>query len=144
MFNFNLGHISIYVNITLDIISFSHLRLFFFFFQAEDGIRDIGVTGVQTCALPISVLTAAVAAFLVGRTLPTGSYQAAAGRGLGGGGAAGVVLTLAASIAGGAVGPGRMGAVGIGFGETLVAAVGSLAIGGLPGGRPAARGGPRP
>src|SRR3712207_7682298 len=29
-------------------------RAFFFFFQAEDGIRDIGVTGVQTCALPIS------------------------------------------------------------------------------------------
>src|SRR3712207_5514132 len=29
-----------------------------FFFQAEDGIRDIGVTGVQTCALPISALTA--------------------------------------------------------------------------------------
>src|SRR5215217_918241 len=27
--------------------------VFFFFFQAEDGIRDIGVTGVQTCALPI-------------------------------------------------------------------------------------------
>src|SRR3712207_8759928 len=25
-----------------------------FFFQAEDGIRDIGVTGVQTCTLPIS------------------------------------------------------------------------------------------
>src|SRR3989442_14412213 len=29
-------------------------RLFFFFFQAEDGIRDADVTGVQTCALPIS------------------------------------------------------------------------------------------
>ena len=29
-----------------------------FFFQAEDGIRDIGVTGVQTCALPISHLQA--------------------------------------------------------------------------------------
>src|ERR1035437_685595 len=29
--------------------------LIFFFFQAEDGIRDIGVTGVQTCALPISM-----------------------------------------------------------------------------------------
>src|SRR2546429_5264062 len=34
------------------------LRLFeknarFFFFQAEDGIRDVAVTGVQTCALPI-------------------------------------------------------------------------------------------
>src|SRR3712207_9235536 len=28
----------------------------FFFFQAEAGIRDIGVTGVQTCALPISDL----------------------------------------------------------------------------------------
>src|SRR3712207_5445477 len=27
--------------------------MLFFFFQAEDGIRDIGVTGVQTCALPI-------------------------------------------------------------------------------------------
>src|SRR3712207_7116561 len=27
-----------------------------FFFQAEDGIRDIGVTGVQTCALPISAI----------------------------------------------------------------------------------------
>src|SRR5437762_7109927 len=29
--------------------------LFFFFFQAEDGIRDTSVTGVQTCALPIYV-----------------------------------------------------------------------------------------
>src|SRR6266496_5494245 len=28
--------------------------LVFFFFQAEDGIRDLYVTGVQTCALPIS------------------------------------------------------------------------------------------
>src|SRR5258707_9907483 len=31
----------------------------FFFFQAEDGIRDIGVTGVQTCALPSSRRTCA-------------------------------------------------------------------------------------
>src|SRR2546422_2702236 len=29
--------------------------MFFFFFQAEDGIRDVAVTGVQTCALPISL-----------------------------------------------------------------------------------------
>src|SRR2546429_9915997 len=29
------------------------LVIFFFFFQAEDGIRDVAVTGVQTCALPI-------------------------------------------------------------------------------------------
>src|SRR2546430_6438504 len=31
------------------------ISLFFFFFQAEDGIRDLTVTGVQTCALPISI-----------------------------------------------------------------------------------------
>src|SRR3989449_7936968 len=31
------------------------LFFFFFFFQAEDGIRDVAVTGVQTCALPISL-----------------------------------------------------------------------------------------
>src|SRR3712207_7402966 len=35
------------------------LRLLFFF-QAEDGIRDIGVTGVQTCALPIYLDTQTV------------------------------------------------------------------------------------
>src|SRR3990172_6949352 len=29
------------------------LYIYFFFFQAEDGIRDVAVTGVQTCALPI-------------------------------------------------------------------------------------------
>src|SRR2546429_2840738 len=37
-------------------ISFSHARyasVLFFFFQAEDGIRDVAVTGVQTCGLPI-------------------------------------------------------------------------------------------
>src|SRR2546427_834808 len=33
------------------------LGLSFFFFQAEDGIRDLTVTGVQTCALPISCST---------------------------------------------------------------------------------------
>src|SRR5947209_18970375 len=35
-----------------------------FFFQAEDGIRDIGVTGVQTCALPISLFRVRGLAFL--------------------------------------------------------------------------------
>src|SRR5256886_4625677 len=34
----------------------SYIVLFFFFFQAEDGIRDLTVTGVQTCALPIYLL----------------------------------------------------------------------------------------
>src|SRR5256884_4078803 len=38
----------------------------FFFFQAEDGIRDVAVTGVQTCALPICDIEAARAT-LVGR-----------------------------------------------------------------------------
>src|SRR5204862_1713520 len=47
---------------------------FFFFFQAEDGIRDLYVTGVQTCALPISMMRSAasgvdlvVKAFLAAR-----------------------------------------------------------------------------
>src|SRR2546430_4420358 len=31
------------------------VEMYVFFFQAEDGIRDLTVTGVQTCALPISV-----------------------------------------------------------------------------------------
>src|SRR6266446_5152689 len=34
------------------------IKFFFFFFQAEDGIRDYKVTGVQTCALPISLFNA--------------------------------------------------------------------------------------
>src|SRR3989449_11325791 len=37
---------------------------FFFFFQAEDGIRDVAVTGVQTCALPIAALVASINARL--------------------------------------------------------------------------------
>src|SRR5205085_9176399 len=32
---------------------FTIVLFFFFFFQAEDGIRDLTVTGVETCALPI-------------------------------------------------------------------------------------------
>src|SRR5690349_23069763 len=36
-------------------LMFIILFFFFFFFQAEDGIRDLYVTGVQTCALPISL-----------------------------------------------------------------------------------------
>src|SRR2546429_4291846 len=33
-----------------------------FFFQAEDGIRDVAVTGVQTCALPISIFSSVAVA----------------------------------------------------------------------------------
>src|SRR5690606_40635930 len=38
----------------------------FFFFQAEDGIRDFHVTGVQTCALPIFGLAMLVAGWIDG------------------------------------------------------------------------------
>src|SRR5258706_4077738 len=37
----------------MDHLCVADLRCVFFFFQAEDGIRDWSVTGVQTCALPI-------------------------------------------------------------------------------------------
>src|SRR5437588_4958892 len=42
-------------SVCLFVVFFVHVLLFFlfFFFQAEDGIRDHCVTGVQTCALPI-------------------------------------------------------------------------------------------
>src|SRR3712207_6144573 len=49
----NLYKYGIWLFYLLILIGFVFLFLFFFF-QAEDGIRDIGVTGVQTCALPIS------------------------------------------------------------------------------------------
>src|SRR3712207_8421040 len=46
----------------------------FFFFQAEDGIRDIGVTGVQTCALPIleGVLALLLLLALIPAAIPLG------------------------------------------------------------------------
>src|SRR2546429_1631881 len=37
-------------------VTYVAVLFFFFFFQAEDGIRDVAVTGVQTCALPIFVI----------------------------------------------------------------------------------------
>src|SRR5690349_22059126 len=42
---------------------FYSFLFFFFFFQAEDGIRDLYVTGVQTCALPISPAHQSIEAF---------------------------------------------------------------------------------
>src|SRR2546430_5514811 len=56
----------------------------FFFFQAEDGIRDLTVTGVQTCALPISESMSGVSIqmrppgtsqSLMRRTIRTGSLK---------------------------------------------------------------------
>src|SRR2546430_11114331 len=42
-------------------------RLCLFFFQAEDGIRDLTVTGVQTCALQISSTASSVTGWVAGR-----------------------------------------------------------------------------
>src|SRR3712207_7730238 len=57
-YNFALYETTIpYTNLDID--------CFVFFFQAEDGIRDIGVTGVQTCALPICRLGSRHRAFLL-------------------------------------------------------------------------------
>src|SRR3712207_7619526 len=51
-----------------------HLLCSVFFFQAEDGIRDIGVTGVQTCALPIS--DGILMAFFPGLPTLLGGFEA--------------------------------------------------------------------
>src|SRR5690606_40493317 len=47
---------------TFSLILALPILILFFFFQAEDGIRDFHVTGVQTCALPICGATAFLAA----------------------------------------------------------------------------------
>src|SRR3989440_2903959 len=44
----------VYVVLIISLVIHYLYSFFFFFFQAEDGIRDLIVTGVQTCALPIS------------------------------------------------------------------------------------------
>src|SRR5690349_23137237 len=54
---------------------------FFFFFQAEDGIRDLYVTGVQTCALPISAVRHAAFRRAYGAARPPGTRP---GHGAGG------------------------------------------------------------
>src|SRR2546427_9841215 len=62
-------------------MSYITIFLFFFFFQAEDGIRDLTVTGVQTCALPISFTLHQVARGSAGefrmstKSIPLSSYQ---------------------------------------------------------------------
>src|SRR2546429_7394429 len=52
----------------------------FLFLQAEDGIRDVAVTGVQTCALPISnkasVRAEVVARYMVSSPSALGRYEA--------------------------------------------------------------------
>src|SRR5437870_10132673 len=48
---------------------------FFFFFQAEDGIRDGHVTGVQTCALPISTAGGIAGTWKISVDTPNGTRE---------------------------------------------------------------------
>src|SRR5205823_11558998 len=52
-------------------------KAYFFFFQAEDGIRDKLVTGVQTCALPISSASISGGQFAVGTALEIDALEQA-------------------------------------------------------------------
>ena len=47
------GQRYIYMCVYIYVCVYIYIYIYFFFFQAEDGIRDRDVTGVQTCALPI-------------------------------------------------------------------------------------------
>src|SRR2546427_2144 len=80
-----------------------------FFFQAEDGIRDLTVTGVQTCALPISAFT--------------GSVTVALGTNPSGGTLAGTTTVTAAS---GVATFGTLSVDKVGTGYTLAAAATGL------------------
>jgi hypothetical protein len=84
--------------------------------------------------LVVPVLVGLGAALLTGRLLPTRSVQVGAARGLGAGVLASVLLGVAASAAGGAIGSGRMAEIGVGFWTVLFAGVLPLGLGGTLGG----------
>src|SRR2546429_3737233 len=54
IFTYSIGH-SRYMDIVIEHHAEALMDVGLFFIQAEDGIRDVAVTGVQTCALPISI-----------------------------------------------------------------------------------------
>src|SRR3989449_2786543 len=56
------------------------ISIFFFFFQAEDGIRVVAVTGVQTCALPISSRRTVTPALRTAARVPRAPARPARGR----------------------------------------------------------------
>src|SRR5712692_8126166 len=76
--------------------------VFFFFFQAEDGIRDGTVTGVQTCALPISSCSRAECMRAIAPAPETDRPVAAGGAAPAGGG----VWTRSRNAGGGRYAPG--------------------------------------
>ncbi|WP_101525134.1 DUF6350 family protein [Nocardioides houyundeii] len=82
----------------------------------------------------VPVLVAAAAVVRLQRRRPTLRWDEGALRGCGGGIVAGAVLTVLASLAGGAAGPGRMREVGVFSGDLLVHSVTALGLGGLLGG----------
>src|SRR2546429_5315045 len=55
--------------------------MFVFFFQAEDGIRDVAVTGVQTCALPILLITVSHAGYVKRTPVEIYRHQSRGGKG---------------------------------------------------------------
>src|SRR2546427_352669 len=67
---------------TLAFCQLHYLFLFFFFFQAEDGIRDLTVTGVQTCALPILAVLPLFAAPIAHARDDHWTFEVAAGGGV--------------------------------------------------------------
>src|SRR2546426_12162220 len=79
---------------------------FFFFFQAEDGIRDYKVTGVQTCALPICAARPIILAIIDGITSMSG------GEGPWCGGAAQLKFTSPGAVDRESVGEGKSGDLG--------------------------------
>ena len=84
--------------------------------------------------LAVPVVVGAGSAFLTGRALPTGCYRSGALRGLGAGAVGSLVLAVATTYAGGAIGPGRMAEIGAGFWVTLLNAVLLIGLGGALGG----------
>src|SRR5262249_59971640 len=64
-FCFLLRSVDSLICVFFDCMKFAFVVHLFFFFQAEDGIRDWSVTGVQTCALPIYDVTIRVPANFV-------------------------------------------------------------------------------
>jgi hypothetical protein len=77
--------------------------------------------------LAVPVLVGLASAYLAGRTLPSRSYQTGALRGLAAGALGSLLLAVATSYAGGAIGSGRMTEIGAGFGATLLAGLLSVA-----------------
>ncbi len=97
-------------------------------------LPDEGAVSPWTAMLAVvPVVVAAVAACLMLRRFPVPEYEVGALRGVAAGALGGVLFTLAALVAGGSVGPGRMSEVGILLAQTLVASVAAMGVGGLLG-----------